>query len=257
MNKNNYLFQLLGAVILANYCQLPINAQVNPKIENPRVKYVNSTTAQQKATEVFLAEGKFTIIKFEDAQKKDDSSIEKISNVSISDPSRNVHSISRENDTGRQGKVVFIRQTEPIKFSGVTTSQVPNLVVLTVDRAGNEKAFVFNINNDNPDKFTEKVIISDPQKQPKIVPQPKITIQTIYGEANSEDIKLGLDTLVKSGKLPENDKLIFQINEYYALTINGTPSNAARKELDIPLSVLQKLAEIGQQEDTKQRLTVK
>ena len=60
--------------------------------------------------------------------------------------------------------------------------------------------------------------------------------------------------MVETGKLPKDDNLIPQINEYYALTINGTSSKAARKQLDLPLSILQKVAQVGQEEDTRRRL---
>ena len=70
-----------------------------------------------------------------------------------------------------------------------------------------------------------------------------------------QDIKLGLDTLIKSRQLPPNDRLVTQINDYYVLTTNGISSQAARTRLNIKLVILQKLAEIGQVEDTKQRLT--
>ena len=267
MNKN-YFSHLLGAFIIVGCCQLPINAQTtnsqtnsqtssqtSSQIDNPRVKYVDRNTAQQKATEIYLTEGKFTIIKFAEENNQNGSSIKKISNVSISDPSRNVHFISQENNSGIQGKVVFIRQTKPIDFPGATTAEVPNLVVLTVDRAGNEEEFIFNINNHNPEKFTEKIVITEPE--PKIKPnsQPQNTIQATYGEATPQDIKLGLDTLLKSGQLPPNDRLVTQINDYYVLTTNGVSSQAARTRLNIKLVILQKLAEIGQVEDTKQRLT--
>ena len=259
--KKNYLSRLLGALIVIAICyQLNVNAQttnaqVNSQNTNPRVKYVDRNTAQNQATEIFLAPGKFSIIKFDEDKGNEDSAIEKISNVSISDPSRNVHFISKQNNSGIQGKVVFIRQTKTIEFPNATTALVPNLIVLTIDKAGNEEEFIFNINNDNPELFTEKIVITEPKPKIKPIVKPKDTIQTAYGQAKPDDIKLGLNTLIDSGKLPPNDPLTTQINEYYILTTNGISSKAARRKLNLPLPVLVKLAEIGQVEDTKQRLT--
>lgn len=269
----NYLSQLLGTVIVFSYFQLPANARQLPtnaesnrtqtenlshpeeinhtQTENPLVREIDRTTAQQKATDIFLAEGKITSLKFED----NNNSIQKISMVALGDSSRNTYFISRENDGGEQGKIVFVRQIKPIEFPGATTTQVPNLIVVTVDQQGNENEFVFNINNDHPEKFTEKIVIKEPKSEPRISDQPKTTILTKYGESSPSDIQLGLNTLIKSGKISRNNSLIPQINEYYALTTSGISSKAALKQLNIPLSVLQKLAEIGQEEDTKQRLT--
>lgn len=261
----NYLSQLLGTVIVFSYFQLPVNAQISPQTENfphleeinhtqtenPRVREIDRTAAQEKATDIFLAKGKLTLLKFED----NNNSIKKISMVALGDSSRNTYFISRENDGGEQGKIVFVRQIKSIEFPGATTTQVPNLVVVTIDQKGNEDEFVFNINNDRPEKFTEKIVIKEPESEPRISDQPKTTILTKYGEASPDDIKLGLDTQLKSGKISRDNGLIPQINEYYALTTNGISSKAALEQLDIPLSVLQKLAEIGQKEDTRQRLT--
>lgn len=69
---------------------------------------------------------------------------QKITSVVLADPSRIVYTADVPIQSG-QASTLFLRQTEPIKFPGATSSTHTNLLVKTRDRQGNQRLHSFDI----------------------------------------------------------------------------------------------------------------
>lgn len=219
--------------------------------ENPataQVRTIEQQDARTKPTKVYLKQGEADLIGFEND--------EIITFILLSDPSKNVYNSDAPIESG-QAKTITLRQIEEIDIPGATSTEIPNLFVQTVDAQGKISRYQFNIYNDSQIEDDNQIAIipTKPKPKPKVIPPPpKNIIQTFLGEATPEDILLGLDTVLKRGELSPEDSLVFQINEYAAMTMNGFSANQAIEEVKVPFSILQKIGSIGLQEDTRRKL---
>ncbi len=77
---------------------------------------------------------------------------------------------------------------------------------------------------------------------------------TTYGEATPEDVKLGLEVSIKNNRIKPTAPLAIAIGEYIAQTMNGSSVQDALNKVEIPISVVQKLGSLGQEESTRRKL---
>lgn len=220
-------------------------SSISPVTAQTKTKIVEDLTAQTYPTDVTLTEGKATAISFEND--------EIITFVLLSDQSKNVYTLDAPIESG-QAKSIFLRKIQTLDIPGTTTTENPNLFVVTTNSSGKQKEYEFNILNDPQKVDSYQIAIQPAKPKPKIVSEPKNYIQTDLGEAHPSDIQLGLETRLRKGLLQPDDPLIVAVKEYIALTMNGTSTQQAIKQVDVPLSILQKLGSIGLAEDTKRRL---
>ena len=125
MMKSLSAFSALSLVLLA-----PSLAQAHPR--PPRTISLLSRTISVK-----VWAGRITTIDFSPKHQK-------ITSVVLADPSRLVYTADALIQSG-QASTLFLRQTEPIKFPGATTSNRTNLLVKTIDIQGNPKLHSFEI----------------------------------------------------------------------------------------------------------------
>jgi hypothetical protein len=210
---------------------------------------VEENKAQQEPITAGVVPGKSTPIVF-----KND---EIIDFVLLSDQSKNIFTPNAPIDSG-QARSLYIRQIQTLNLEGTTTNEYPNLFVETVDGEGNRQGYEFILNNNDRDRDRISIEASKPEPipQPLPKPEPKVvnTVKTKFGDATPEDIKLGLDTSIEQGRIERNEPLAVAIEEYIAQTMNGISTTEALEKTGIPLSVIQKLGTLGQQEDAKRRL---
>jgi hypothetical protein len=241
-NLHQAIFTFAIGISLGFLPQNPATAQV---------RTIEQQDAQTKPTSVYLKEGEADLIGFEND--------EIITFILLSDPSKNVYNSDAPIESG-QARTITLRQIEEIDIPGATSTKIPNMFVQTVDAQGKVSRYQFNIYNDSQEQDDNQIAIiptklePKPNPKPKVIPPPKNNIQTSLGEATPEDILLGLDTVLKKGKLLPEDPLVFQINEYAGMTMNGFSANQAIEKVEVPLSILQKIGSIGLQEDTRRRL---
>lgn len=239
LNLRQTIFTLTVGISLGFSCINPATAQV---------RTIEQQDARTKPISVYLKEGEADLIGFEND--------EIITFILLSDPSKNVYNSDAPIESG-QARAITLRQIEEIDIPGTTSTEIPNLFVQTVDAQGKVGRYQFHIYNDSQIKDDNQIAIipTKPEPKPKIIPpKPNNIIQTVLGEATPEDILLGLDTVLKKGQLSPEDNLVFQINEYAAMTMNGFSASQAIKKVEVPLSILQKIGSIGQQEDARRRL---
>ncbi|MBW4532336.1 MAG: hypothetical protein KME09_00180 [Pleurocapsa minor HA4230-MV1] len=210
---------------------------------------VEDIKAQQEPITAGVVPGKSTPIVFKNN--------EIIDFVLLSDQSKNIYTPNAPIETG-QARSLYVRQIQTLDLEGTTTNEYPNLFVETVDGEGNRQEYEFILNNNDSDR--DRIFIEaaqpEPIPQPKPKPEPEVvnTVKTKFGDATPEDIKLGLDTSIAQDRIKRNEPLAVAIEEYIAQTMNGISTTEALEKTGIPLSVVQKLGTLGQQEDAKRRL---
>jgi hypothetical protein len=205
--------------------------------------------AQQEPTTIGVVPGKATPIVFKNNQI--------IDFILLSDQSKNIYTPNAPLETGN-ARSLYIRQIQTLNIPGTTTNTYPNLFIETIDTEGNRQSYEFILNNNDRDRDQVSINESKPEPilQPKPQPEPKVvnTVVTIFGEATPEDVQLGLETKIKQNRIERDEPLAIAIEEYIAQTMNGVASTEALEKTGIPLSVVQQLGTLGQQEDTKRRL---
>ncbi|MDJ0570869.1 MAG: hypothetical protein QNJ53_17740 [Pleurocapsa sp. MO_192.B19] len=208
---------------------------------------IDEQTASSKPTDISIAAGKATAISFEND--------EVITFVLLSDQSKNIYTLNAPIESG-QAKSIFLRQIQNLTIPGTTTTENPNLFVVTTNAKGKQIEYEFILNNSDEDIDSYQIAIKPAQAKPKpkIAQTPLNEIQTDLGAAMPEDIQLGLETKLKKGLLKPNDPLVFSVSEYIGLTMNGTNTNKAIEQVEVPISILQKLGRIGLEEDARRRL---
>ena len=224
-------------------------ATVLPTVANTQT--IEAKNARDKSIPVAVIPGKASSINFK--------SDEIIIFVMLSDQSNNVYNLNAPVESG-EARSVYLRQIQTLNIPGTTTTENPNLFVVTTDGQGNQFEYEFSLQNNSTDTDSYRIAIAPtspppkPKPKPKPIPQPQNTIQTRFGEATPFDIQLGLDTNIKKGQIPSDDPLVLAVREYIALTMNGTSTQGAIESVDLPLSILQKLATVGQVEDARRRI---
>ncbi|MGL5833612.1 MAG: hypothetical protein ACRC1Z_10335 [Waterburya sp.] len=235
-NNRQILISLVGLIL----------TPILPVYASPVV--IDRTIAQNQPTTTPVVEGKTTAISF----KTD----EVITFVVLSDQSKNVYTTNAPVESG-QAKSVYIRQIENLEIPGATASSNPNLFVVTTDRSGEQSEYEFTLFNEPANIDSYKIVIAPPKPvppKPKIIPPPDNTVQTTLGEASPEDVELGLETTLKTGRLTLDDPVVLATREYIALTQNGSSSDQAIEAVQLPISFVQQLGSLGLQEDTRRRL---
>ncbi len=176
--------------------------------------------------------------------------------IKLGDMSKNVFSFNAPIDSG-QTTTVNINQIEEIDIPGATKASVPIIDIETIDTDGERWYYSFELHNNSAER--SKIFI-EPAPEPILKPSPEplpviTTIETTYGSATPEDIELGLEVSIRDKTVKSTGNLARAVREYIAQTQNGTSSKVALANTSLPLSAIQKLAKIGQEEDTKIRLS--
>lgn len=205
--------------------------------------------AQQEPTTIGVVPGQASPIVLKNDQI--------IDSVLLSDQSKNIYTPNAPIESGN-ARSLYLRQIQTLTIPGTTTNTYPNLFIETIDNEGNRYYYEFILNNNNRDRDRVFITEAKPESKPQPKPQPEptviTTVVTIFGEATPEDVQLGLETKIKQNRIERDEPLARAIEEYIAQTMNGVASTEALEKTGIPLSVVQQLGALGQQEDTKRRL---
>lgn len=211
--------------------------------------YIEDKTARSKSTKIDVSPGKATGISF--------GNNEKITFVLLSDQSKNVYTPNAPIDSGR-ANVLFLRQIENLDIPGTTTTERPNLFVVTINsQSGETNTYEFIINNQDSSK-EENLVVIEPTPEPTLLPEiqheSNNIISTSLGKAAPEDLELGLETELKRGNLDPENPLVFSVAECIALLYERQPLQEVLQATDVPLSLLKKLGETGLAEKTRRRM---
>jgi hypothetical protein len=195
---------------------------------------IGRETAIAGSVKLQVAPGRMTTIQFQ--------SDEIITAVIIADPSRMVYTASAELGSP-QAKSLFLRRIEQLDFPGATTTWVTNLMMQTVDPAGQQRLYNFDITpvSETP-RFVGVTIV------PAIAGQQ--TLQIANGRtASIRDIEEGLQTAIRKGYTTEDDPIVAGVRQVVAIvrSENVTLADAALRA-NVPLAIVSELAAIAFEE---------
>lgn len=206
---------------------LPAQAQTSA------YQVIDRNRATTSAMQVQVAPGRATSISFSQTD-------ETITYVLLADTSRLVYSTDTELETGR-AKTVFLRVIEPLRFPGATTAPVTNLMVQTVDAAGQNRLYTFDIvHSSNPRYVGVQILpaIAGSQTSP------------IAGNLNltPDNIQTGLSIAIMRGYTSIDDPVVAQVRQLLELmrTEDMMVSEAAYS-VGIPLDILAELGRLSQE----------
>ncbi|NJL39950.1 MAG: hypothetical protein HC899_26750, partial [Leptolyngbyaceae cyanobacterium SM1_4_3] len=163
---------------------------------------------------------------------------ETITYILLADASRLVYSTDAELETGR-AKTVFLRVIEPLRFPGATTASVTNLMVQTVDAAGQNRLYTFDIvHSSNPRYVGVQILPAIARSQPV----------SVVSNLMPDNIQTGLNIAITRGYTAIDDPVVTKVQHLLELmqAENMTVSEAAYS-VGIPLEVLIELERLLQE----------
>jgi hypothetical protein len=211
----------------------PVVAQTLPIANYDAATYqtIGRDTAIAGSVKLQVAPGRMTTIQFQ--------SDEIMTAVVIADPSRMVYTTSAELGSP-QAKSLFLRRIEQIDFPGATTTWVTNLMVQTVDPAGQQRLYNFDITpvSEAP-RFVGVTIV------PAIAGQQTLRIAN-NRTASIRDIEEGLQVAIRKGYTTESDPIVAGVRQVVAIarSENVTLADAVLRA-NVPLAIVSELAAIA------------
>jgi hypothetical protein len=235
MSAGNRFGILLGCLMIGSVGleMQPVAAQSLPIAHYDAATYqtVGRDAATTGSVKLQIASGRITTIQFQ--------SDEIMTAVLMADPSRMVYSASAELGSP-QAKSLFLRRIEPLDFPGATTTWVTNLMVQTVDPAGQQRLYNFDITpvSEAP-RFVGVTIVAAVAGQQ--------TLQIANNRtANIRDIEAGLRAAIRKGYTAEADPIVAGVRQMVAIarSENVTLADAALRA-NVPLAIVSELAAIA------------
>jgi hypothetical protein len=110
---------------------------VYAQAQTPAYRLIERDMAANNRIQVQVTPGRATPISFTQTD-------EAIAYILVADPSRLVYTTDTDLKSGR-ATTIFLRAIQPLKFPGATTTAITNLLVQTVDQAGQKRLYNFDI----------------------------------------------------------------------------------------------------------------
>ena len=199
---------------------------------HPAYQAIGRETAAQNIVDVQVAPGRSTPIDFSQTD-------ETITYVLLADPSRVVYTTNAELKSG-QAQTLFLRAIEPLTFPGATRTEITNLSVQTIDSAGQQHLYTFNI-----------ILIASTPHYVGISVLPDVAGRqtlSLDGDrtATLDDVETGLKLSIRRGYTNSNDPVVLGVRQLLILARkeNITIEQAATTT-NVPLSIVVELAKMA------------
>lgn len=200
-----------------------------PVMAAPAYRVISRDAAMQSAVEVQVGPGRATAIDFSQAH-------ERITYVLLADPSRLVYAANALIDSG-QANTLFLRPIRPLTFPGATTTSITNLSVQTIDQAGQQRLYNFNIHHVAQPQYMG-VVLSPDRSQPRH--------SHLQQEFSSLRVEQGLELAIRQGYTSATDPIVARVQQLLSLVRRDHLSIAqAAKAAQVPLTVLKALERLG------------
>ena len=203
-----------------------------PVMAAPAYQVISRDAAMQSAVEVQVGPGRSTAIDFSQAH-------ERITYVLLADPSRLVYAANASIDSG-QANTLFLRPIRPLKFPGATTTSITNLSVQTLDQAGQQRLYNFNIHHVAQPQYMG-VVLSPDRSQPR-----HSHLQQEFSSLLLDRVEQGLELAIRQGYTSATDPIVARVQQLLSLVRRDHLSIAqAAKAAQVPLTVLKALERLG------------
>lgn len=200
--------------------------------QTPGLQVVGRDAAQSNTTNVPVWPGRSTAIDFSQTG-------EIITYILIADPSKTVYSTDAQIKSN-QARTVFLRVIEPLRFPGATSTTITNLSIKTRTPDGQQRLYTFNIVPGSGKPTSNGISISPIT----------LGIEQTWRVGNNQvatlsDIERGLQIAIAKRFTNPNDPVVFKVREFLSLARNATPILKAAESVNLPLSVITSLGQLG------------
>ncbi|MGB3401142.1 MAG: hypothetical protein WBA77_00465 [Microcoleaceae cyanobacterium] len=217
----------------------------------PTVVEVVAGVAISQTTEVVLIPGRQSLIEFRNG--------ETIQYISLADVHQIVFNTDLPIDSG-QASLIVLKTIEPLRLKGVVetpatgivrkdypheTVYPTNLVVVTVNEAGEKRTYTFDLKvslsqTSNASNSVAIVAVDSSQTQVLTLADGR--------QAEARDIERGYAIALREGYTTSTDPVIGKIQKFLALARQNVPFLEAAARVELPFEVIEALAEMGLQE---------
>lgn len=195
-------------------------------------RVISRDLAFQSAVDVQVGPGRATAIDFSQTH-------ERITYVLLADPSRVVYSANAPIDSG-QATTLFLRPIRPLTFPGATTTSITNLSVQTLDQAGQQRLYNFNLCHVAQPQYVG-VVMRPYQVQPL-----PTNLQPDFSSLYTERIEQGLALAIRQGYTPATDPIVARVKTMLSLVRGDRlPISQAANSAQVPITVLKALERLG------------
>ncbi len=205
-----------------------------PAMATSAYRVISRDRAVQSEIDIQVGSGRATAIDFSQTN-------ERITYVLLADPSRLVYSANAPIESG-QANTLFLRPIRPLTFPGATTTRVTNLIAQTIDQAGQQRLYTFNVHHvENPQYVG--VLISPSQVQ-----QPHPNLQPDLSSLNLDKVERGLEIAIRQGYTSADDPIVARVRKMLSLVRGEHLSiTQAANSAQVPITVLMALERLGTQ----------
>jgi hypothetical protein len=173
---------------------------------------------------------------------------EAIAYILVADPSRLVYTTDTDLKSG-SATTIFLRAIQPLKFPGATTTTITNLLVQTVDQAGQKRLYNFDIVTVRRKTGYVGIQIANAIAS-------GTTLRTIAGQqtllidknrrARVDDIETGLRIAINRGYTNKSDPVVPKVQQVLSLLRNSRATiPEAATSVGVPVEVISELGRIA------------
>lgn len=225
------------------------NRSVTTASKKFAVFLISDQQAQAETTSIRIFPGRSSVIDLRNG--------EVITYIQLANSERIVYHTNAPVESGN-ARLIALRLSQPYPFNGQTrppgfgqrSSSATNLIVNTVNKFGYHNSYIFDLipatGIPGPKDRNGVAIVAQSTLKPLTITSiSEPTVQTNLGQATISDIERGLRVSLDKKYSAPNDPIIFQVKECLALARNGVPLLEAVTRMNIPVSVITSLGQIG------------
>ncbi|BAZ33945.1 hypothetical protein NIES4074_64590 (plasmid) [Cylindrospermum sp. NIES-4074] len=213
---------------------VPVQAQT------PAYRLIERDTAASNRIQVQVTPGRATPISFSQTDEAFVGDVpEAIAYILVADPSRLVYTTDTDLKSGR-ATTIFLRAIQPLKFPGATTTAITNLLIQTVDQAGQKRLYNFDIIPQRRNTGYVGIQIAN-----AIAGQQTLLIDK-NRRATVDDIETGLGIAINRGYTNKNDPVVSKVRQVLALLRNSRVTiPEAAISVGVPVEVISELGRMA------------
>jgi hypothetical protein len=222
---------------------------VQAQAQTPAYRFIERDMAVNNRIQVQITPGRATPISFTQTD-------EAIAYILVADPSRLVYTTDTDLKSGR-ATTIFLRAIQPLKFPRATTTAITNLLVQTVDQAGQKRLYNFDIvpvrrNTGYVGIQIANAIASGtaPRRGAASESSAIAGQQTLLIDKNRrarvDDIETGLRIAINRGYTNKSDPVVPKVQQVLSLLRNSRVTiKEAATSVGVPVEVISELGRIA------------
>lgn len=194
---------------------------------------VSTRTTNQQLIMVKVWSGRATAIDFSSTKQR-------IISVVLADPSKLVYNADLPIESG-QASTLFLKQIQPLKFPGATTTNLTNLFIKTVDAQGRQQLHVFNVLAAHGSPEYGNVQVS------KTASTTSSLLPTLSTSELLDRVEAGMQVAIARGLAKADDPLFDRVRQFIVEAGSGTSLAVATRRANVSPALILKLSQLGLQ----------